>query len=287
MITCVTQGGKTPSQHRCTQLSELLAFLRKWVLNLCGGVCDTPSAYDEPEVRPFPARVFGISAAAFTTMLCLQCRLQVGMNENHCPLRCRSRHPPSSPCRFLHIHISWKMVGMILTFFFFLAMLPENRREPSKSFDSYSIQRLGYNLHLREPLNCGAGMGRCNRRRNTISVLCFCTWWQDNGHEEHVVIPMFKRGLNCTYTLLKSPPDIQCSETVPLNIKKVTELLSAFSQFPGTKQIKMDNSKTCCKQVFHILLQGTGTVPGSPSSIDKAFGIEHRYLGCLFLCLCL
>lgn len=172
-------------------------------------------------------------------------------------------------------------------FFFFLAMLPENRREPSKSFDSYSIQRLGYNLHLREPLNCGAGMGRCNRRRNTISVLCFCTRWQDNGHEEHVVIPMFKRGLNCTYTLLKSPPDIQCSETVPLNIKKVTELLSAFSQFPGTKQIKMDNSKTCCKQVFHILLQGTGTVPGSPSSIDKAFGIEHRYLGCLFLCLCL
>lgn len=172
-------------------------------------------------------------------------------------------------------------------FFFFLAMLPENCREPSKSFDSYSIQRLGYNLHLREPLNCGAGMGKCNRRRNTISVLCFCAWWQDNGHEEHVVIPMFKRGLNCTYTLLKSPPDIQCSETVPLNMKKVTELLTAFSQFPGTKQIKMDNSKTWCKQVFHILLQGTGTVPGSPSSIDKAFGVEHRYLGCLFLCLCL
>lgn len=183
---------------------------------------------------------------------------------------------------FLERWMAWSLL-----FFFFLAMLPENCREPSKSFDSYSIQRLGYNLHLREPLNCGAGMGKCNRRRNTISVLCFCAWWQDNGHEEHVVIPMFKRGLNCTYTLLKSPPDIQCSETVPLNMKKVTELLTAFSQFPGTKQIKMDNSKTWCKQVFHILLQGTGTVPGSPSSIDKAFGVEHRYLGCLFLCLCL
>lgn len=49
----------------------------------------------------------------------------------------------------------------------------------------------------------------------------------------------------------------------------------------------MDNNKTCCKQLLHILPWTADMVPGSPSSIDKAFGIEHLHLSYYFLCLCL
>lgn len=111
-------------------------FLRGWPsseneFNVC--VEESSSAYDEQEVRPMPARALEISASDFTVMLCLQCRLQVGMNKNCCLLPCYSRHH-STPCRFLHILYFLKDDWHGPYLCFFLIFLPENCREPSIFF---------------------------------------------------------------------------------------------------------------------------------------------------------
>lgn len=129
--------------HSSTTLFELLDLLREWVLTLRGEISDTPSACNELQLRPSPARARGIAAAAFRIMLCIHYRLQVGLN----------RHPSLSPCRFLDTPYCW---------------------ESSKSFGSYSTERLGYNLWLRKSLNFDAGMERCHRGMIIIGKLCFC-----------------------------------------------------------------------------------------------------------------
>lgn len=112
-------------------------FLSGWPsseneFNIC--LEESSSAYDEQEVRPMPARALEISASDFSVMPCLQCRLQVGMNKNHCLLPCYSRHHSTTPCRFLHILYFLKddWDGPYLRFF--LIFLPENCREPSIFF---------------------------------------------------------------------------------------------------------------------------------------------------------
>lgn len=167
-IIHVTQGRKIPL-HTPSPPFEFLEFLRDWFFNLCVGVCDTPSAYDEPKVRPSPARAWGTAAAAFRIMLCVHCRLHVGMNKSH------SRHPSPSPCRFLDVPYCLKNSWCDSYLCFFLFTLPGNCKHPSKSFGSYSTQRLGYNLWLRKSLNGDAGRERCSRGTIAIVTLCFCT----------------------------------------------------------------------------------------------------------------
>lgn len=111
----------------------------------------------------------GTAAAAFRIMLCLHYRLHVGMNKSH------SRHPSPSPCRFLDVPYCLKNSWCDSYLGFFLFTLPGNCKHPSKSFGSYSTQRLGYNLWLRKSLNGDAGRERCNRGTITIVTLCFCT----------------------------------------------------------------------------------------------------------------
>lgn len=108
-------------------------------------------------------------------MLCLHCRLQVGMNKKH------SKHPSPSPCRFLDILYclkdgrcdSYLFFGLFGFFYFFLFTLlgKFTLQRALKEFGSCSTQRLGYSLWLRKSLNCDAGMERCNRGMFTIGML--------------------------------------------------------------------------------------------------------------------